>query len=84
MQPPPKAKELVAAKLVVPAGEGIAGFCATEGVSVAISDVQKDPRYWSEVSEKVDYETRSVLCSPMMTHGRSFSPVATNEPVAGS
>jgi hypothetical protein len=68
----PKAKELVSSKIVVPAGEGIAGFCATEGVSVAISDVQKDPRYWSEVSEKVDYETKSVLCSPMMTHGRSF------------
>jgi GAF domain-containing protein len=68
----PKAKELVSARIIVPAGEGIAGFCATEGVSVAISDVQKDPRYWAEVSQKVDYETRSVVCSPMMTHGRSF------------
>lgn len=68
----PKAKELVGGKIIVPAGEGIAGFCATEGVSVAISDVQKDPRYWAEVAEKVDYETKSVVCSPMMTHGRSF------------
>jgi GAF domain-containing protein len=24
------------------------------------------------VSEKVDYETKSLLCAPMMTHGRSF------------
>lgn len=68
----PKAKELVAQKIIVPAGEGIAGFCAIEGVSVAISDVQKDPRYFKEVAARVDYETRSVVCSPMMTHGRSF------------
>jgi GAF domain len=68
----PKAKELVAQKIIVPAGEGIAGFCATEGVSVAISDVQRDPRYFKEVAARVDYETRSVVCSPMMTHGRSF------------
>jgi GAF domain-containing protein len=48
------------------------GFCATEGVSVALSDVMKDPRYFAAVSNRVNYETRSVLCSPMMTHGRTF------------
>ncbi len=68
----PRAKELLKAKITVPAGEGFAGFCASEGVSVAISDVQKDPRFYANVSEKVDYETKSLLCSPMMTHGRSF------------
>lgn len=68
----PAAKDLLKAKITVPAGEGFAGFCATEGVSVAISDVQKDPRFYATVSEKVDYETKSMLCSPMMTHGRSF------------
>ena len=68
----PKASELLSAKIVVPAGNGIVGFCAAEGVSVALSDVQKDPRYYSAVSDRVKYETRSVLCSPMMTHGRTF------------
>lgn len=68
----PRAKELLKANLTVPAGEGFAGFCASEGVSVAISDVQNDPRFYASVSEKVDYETKSLLCSPMMTHGRSF------------
>lgn len=68
----PKAADLLSSKIVVPAGQGIAGFCSSEGVSVAISDVQKDPRFYSGVGEKVDYETKSLACAPMMSHGRSF------------
>jgi hypothetical protein len=68
----PKAAELLQARFVVPPGQGIAGFCAAEGVSVALSDVERDPRWHSEVSERLKYQTKSVLCAPMMTHGRSF------------
>ena len=68
----PKAKQLLASKITIPAGTGFAGFCSAEGVSVAVNDVDKDPRYYAAVSEKVDYETKSLVCSPMMTHGRSF------------
>ncbi len=68
----PKAQELLSAAVIIPAGVGIVGFCASEGVSLALSDVQKDPRYYSEVSERLKYPTKSVLCSPMMTHGRAF------------
>lgn len=68
----PAAKDILNKKIVIPAGTGFAGFCAAEGVSVAISDVDKDPRYYSQVSEKIDYETKSLMCAPMMTHGRSF------------
>lgn len=68
----PKSKEVMAAKMVIPAGSGIAGFCAIEGVSLALSDVQKDPRFYAAVGQKVDFATKSLLCAPMMTHGRSF------------
>ncbi|MBI5477223.1 MAG: GAF domain-containing protein [Deltaproteobacteria bacterium] len=68
----PKARDLLAKHITIPAGKGIASFCASEGVSVAVSDVEKDPRFYSAVGEKVDYETKSLLCAPMMTHGRSF------------
>jgi hypothetical protein len=68
----PKAKQLLASKITIPAGTGFAGFCSAEGVSVAISDVDKDPRYYAAIAEKVDYETKSLICAPMMTHGRSF------------
>ena len=68
----PKAEQLLKSKLTVPAGTGIVGFCSQEGVSLALSDVEKDPRFYSAISEKVNYETRSMLCSPVMTHGRTF------------
>lgn len=68
----PRSKELLSSNLKIPAGTGFAGFCSAEGVSVAISDVEKDPRYYAEIAEKLNYETRSLLCAPMMTHGRSF------------
>jgi hypothetical protein len=71
----PKAKELLESDITIPAGTGIAGFCAVEGVSVAVNDVEKDPRHYSAVSAQVKYSPKSMLCSPMMTHGRSFGCV---------
>ena len=71
----PKAKEILRSNIIVPSGTGIAGFCAAEGVSVAVSDVEKDPRFYAEVGARVGYATRSMLCAPMMTHGRSFGCV---------
>ena len=71
----PKAKEILKANIVVPAGTGIAGFCASEGVSVAVSDVEKDPRFYAEIGTRFGFATRSMLCAPMMTHGRSFGCV---------
>jgi hypothetical protein len=68
----PKAQEILDAKIVIPAGTGIVGFCAVEGVSLALSEVQKDPRYYRGVSDRVHYETRSILCSPIIAHGRTF------------
>jgi hypothetical protein len=68
----PKADELMRSKIIIPAGTGIAGFCAAEGVSVAVSDVEKDPRFYAAIGERVGFQTKSMLCSPMMTHGRSF------------
>jgi GAF domain len=71
----PKAREVLAANLIIPAGTGIAGFCAVEGVSVAVNNVERDPRFYAAVSQRVDYQPRSMLCAPMMTHGRSFGCV---------
>ncbi len=71
----PKAKEILQAQIVIPAGTGIAGFCAAEGVSVAVNDAEKDPRFYAEVGARVGYATRSILCAPMMTHGNSFGCV---------
>jgi putative methionine-R-sulfoxide reductase with GAF domain len=54
----------------VPMGAGIVGFCAQEGVSLAISDANNDERFYKKISESVGYKTYSILCSPVQHKGR--------------
>jgi len=68
----PKAKELLKAGIKVPVGQGIVGFCAQEGVSLAVSDVQKDARFMASISEKIGYECRTMICSPLYKDGRLY------------
>jgi GAF domain len=68
----PKAKEILDSRTVVPSGQGIAGFCTVEGVSVALSDVHRDRRWYSAIADKVRYDTSSLLCSPMVSAGRAY------------
>ncbi|WP_409341886.1 PP2C family protein-serine/threonine phosphatase [Paenibacillus sp. MBLB4367] len=50
-------------------GEGIAGWVAQTGESVRIDDAARDPRWSSKVAKKVEYETRNMLCVPVMNRG---------------
>ena len=66
----PKADEILRLRLTVPFGKGIVGFSAQENVCLAVSDAQKDPRFYRAVSEAVGYATRSALCAPIAAGGR--------------
>ncbi|MBI3178385.1 MAG: GAF domain-containing protein [Deltaproteobacteria bacterium] len=66
----PKGQE--AMKFRVPMGQGIVGFSAQAGVSLAVSDVQRDPRFYARIAQSLGYETRSILCSPAQKEGRVF------------
>ncbi len=66
----PRARELMRLGMTVPMGVGLVGFSAQENVCVAVSDAQKDPRFYRAVSEAVGYETRSLLCAPIARKGR--------------
>ena len=68
----PKSKELLRLNPRVPMGVGIVGFCALEGISIAISDAQRDPRFYRAISDRIGYPTQSILCVPMIRAGRSF------------
>ncbi|MFO0582952.1 MAG: GAF domain-containing protein [Anaeromyxobacter sp.] len=61
----PAASSLASAKLTVPVGVGIVGYCAQENVCLAVSDAQKDKRFHRAISEAIGYETRSLLCAPI-------------------
>jgi GAF domain-containing protein len=66
----PKADEILRLRLSVPFGKGIVGFSAQENVCLAVSDAEKDPRFYRAVSEAVGYATRSALCAPIASGGR--------------
>jgi Nif-specific regulatory protein len=52
-------------------GQGVAGYVAREGVAVNIRDATTDDRWNSEVDQRTGYQTRSVLCVPIVeTSGR--------------
>ncbi|MEE2960486.1 MAG: GAF domain-containing protein [Myxococcota bacterium] len=66
----PKAEEIMDFR--IPIGEGIAGFCAQEGVALAVSDVSRDERFFAELTESVGYEVQSLLCTPAQRTGRTY------------
>lgn len=69
----PKAHEIMSFR--VPMGKGIAGFCSREGVSLAISDAEKDPRFYRDISEALGYPTKSMCCAPIQYEGRVFGAI---------
>ena len=46
-------------------GEGIAGWVAERNTSLVVNDVASDERFFSEISKKIGYPTKSILAVPM-------------------
>ena len=68
----PKADALLKLGMTVPMGRGFVGFCAQEGVGIAINDAQRDPRFYKEVADRLGYETKSIMTTPIVSHGRTL------------
>ncbi len=66
----PRAEAVIEYRL--PMGKGLAGFCAVNGVSLSLSDVDNDPRFQSTISKQIGYKIRSVACSPVQHDGRVY------------
>jgi hypothetical protein len=64
----PKAKEV--ARFKIQMGQGIVGFCCQENLGLAVSDAPRDPRFHREISERIGYPTRSILCVPLRVDER--------------
>ena len=50
-------------------GQGIAGQVAKTGQSLLIADAQQDNRWHREISDSIDFETRSMACVPLTIKG---------------
>jgi hypothetical protein len=68
----PRAAEVLRLGMHIPMGLGLVGFCAQEGVCVAVSDAAHHPRWFRGIADAVGYESRSVLCAPMLLEGELF------------
>ncbi len=69
----PKADDVMSFR--VPMGQGIVGFSAQSGVSLVVSDVQKDPRFYAKISKALGYDTHSIICAPAQQTGRVFGAI---------
>ncbi|MEL7035157.1 MAG: GAF domain-containing protein [Cyanobacteria bacterium J06592_8] len=52
-------------ELRIPANRGIAGFVASTGQILNITDAYTDPRFDPSVDQKTGYRTRNILCMPV-------------------
>lgn len=53
--------------LRLPAGRGIAGWVATTGQPIAVSELSQDPRFASDVASATGYVPRAILACPIAT-----------------
>ena len=68
-----KAKEVSAFRVKM--GEGIAGWVAQTGQPVIVNDVAKDPRFAQRFDSETRFKTRSMLCAPLISRGRTIGVV---------
>ncbi len=52
----------------MPDDAGIAGWAIQHGETVRVDDVHSDPRWYKNVDTTTDFETRSILCTPLIYH----------------
>lgn len=52
-------------KFTVKMGEGIAGWVAKNSKPLLVPDVQKENRWFKDISNKINYQTKSILCVPL-------------------
>jgi signal transduction histidine kinase len=52
--------------------EGLAGWAATHGEPLLVNEVSKDPRFSSKVDGWTGFKTRSAVCVPVRTRGKTI------------
>jgi diguanylate cyclase (GGDEF)-like protein len=61
--------------LRVKIGQGIAGWVAATGKPVIVNNARRDRRFSPEYDDRTTFKTRSVLCAPLISRGRTIGVV---------
>lgn len=72
--------ERVLHDLRFPAREGIAGWVLAHGQSVAVDDVNKDPRFYPGVAKATGVPTRALLAAPLRSRSETIGVVEVINP----
>ncbi len=59
----------------IPVGVGIAGQAVESSETIIIPDARKDPRFYGAVDDKTGFTTRSLICVPLKTHGKTLGVI---------
>ncbi|HXK09454.1 MAG TPA: sensor domain-containing diguanylate cyclase [Vicinamibacteria bacterium] len=65
-----RARDVAAFRLRI--GEGVAGWVAQSGKPAIVNDAPRDPRFSPRVDTRTQFETRSILCAPLVSRGRTI------------
>ncbi|MEE9263019.1 MAG: sensor domain-containing diguanylate cyclase [Vicinamibacteria bacterium] len=65
-------------------GEGIAGWVAETGKPAIVNDVASDPRFQGRYDEQNQFQTRSILCAPLVSRGATIGVVEILNRASGS
>ena len=62
-------------KIRFPADKGIAGAAVRGQQTLAVSDVNRDPRFYREMTDQLGFKVRSLLAVPIVYHGDSIGVI---------
>lgn len=64
-------------------GEGIAGWVVENDEPTIVPDVKEDPRFFSEVDQRIGFETSSIACVPIKVHDQVIGVLEALNPHRG-
>lgn len=56
----------------MPANVGIVGWVVDNQEPLLVSNAQKDPRFFSDVDEEGSFQTKSIICTPLLVRGKKI------------
>ncbi|HSF18867.1 MAG TPA: sensor domain-containing diguanylate cyclase [Vicinamibacteria bacterium] len=65
-------------------GEGVAGWVAETGEPAIVNNVHRDRRFQNRFDQLTQFETRSILCAPLISRGRTLGVVEIMNRASGS
>jgi diguanylate cyclase (GGDEF)-like protein len=65
-----KGRDVAAFRLKL--GEGVAGWVAQTGEPAIVNDAARDRRFARRVDTRTQFQTRSILCAPLVSRGRTI------------